>query len=337
VRLLLIGGTSFLGRHVAREAVARGWDVTTFNRGLSGADEAGVRAVRGDRGSESDLAAVSGTAYDVVVDTCGFVPAVVSLAAAALADSGAHYVFVSSLSATRTWPATPTPEEAPGQDCPPTAGPGDGDYGQLKAGCERAVAAAFPGSCTLVRAGLILGPHENVGRLPWWLTRAARGGEMLAPGDPDRPLQLVDARDLATFLLDVGAARAAATVNATGPAGAATMGSLLGDCVAVTGGAATLTWVPDDVVLGAGVEPWTELPLWMPPGTDGDAVWDAATGRATALGLRTRPVTETVRDTWAWLRDVGGPPEPPPRDYLARLGIDPDKERSVLAGWTVGR
>ena len=331
MHLLLIGGTSFLGRHVATDALRRGWTVTTFNRGRSGPDVEGVEALRGDRDSAADLAQLSGRRFDVVVDTCGFVPRVVGRSAAALAGSGAHYVFVSSISATTTWPGQPTPDGGPGQDCPADAGPDDGDYGRLKAGCERAVTDVFGGRCTVARAGLILGPHENVGRLPWWLDRIARGGEVLAPGSPGTAMQLVDARDVAAFLLDSAADGRGGTYNVTGPRGNATMGGWLHDCVAVTGSDAELTWVDDETLLAHDVQPWTELPLWMPRGQDGDHVWDADTGAAQAAGLRCRPVTETVRDTWAWLRAGGRAPEQPPHAHLTRHGIAPDKERRILA------
>ena len=331
MRLLIIGGTSFLGRATAEEALRRGHSVTTFNRGRSDPDVPGVEALRGDRTSDADLSQLAGRGFDAVVDTCGFVPEAVGRSSAVLRDSAAFYAYVSSMSATTTWPSATTPDDAPRQDCPVDAGPDDGDYGRLKAGCERAVADAFGDRALVVRAGLIIGPHENVGRLPWWLTRIAQGGEVLAPGDPDVPMQLVDARDLAAFMLDAAQARTGGTVNATGPRGNATMGSWLGDCVTSTGSGATLTWVADDLLLEHDVEPWTELPLWMPPGQGADHVWDSDTAEAQRLGLRTRPVSDTVRDTWAWLQEAGDVPEQPPRRYLGSHGIDPGKEARVLA------
>jgi len=334
MRLLIIGGTSFLGRAVAEEALRRGDEVTTFNRGRSGPDVDGVEALRGDRATEDDLAVLAGRSFDVVVDTCGFVPQVVGRSVRVLQDSGAHYIFVSSISATPTWPGAPTPDGLDGQPCASDAGPEDGDYGVLKAGCERAVTEAFGDCSTIARAGLIIGPHENVGRLPWWLGRIAAGGEVLAPGDPDLPLQLIDARDLGAFLLDSGTSGTPGTFNVTGPRGNATMGSWLGDAVAATGSDARLTWVDDAFLLEREVEAWTELPLWMPRGQDGDHVWDADTGAAERAGLRVRPVTETVRDTWAWMQGGGRAAKDPPQAHLARHGIDPDKERRILADWS---
>lgn len=332
MRLLLIGGTSFLGRATAEDALARGWQVTTFNRGKSGADVDGVEALRGDRDDDEALRQLAGRSFDVVVDTCGFVPRVVGKSVRALAGSGAHYVFVSSISATTTWPALPTPEGLDGQACASDAGPDDGDYGVLKAGCERAVTEAFGDRSTVARAGLILGPHENVGRLPTWLLRMARGGEVLAPGDPDVPTQLVDARDLARFLLDCGEHGTTGTFNATAPPASSTYGELLRHCADVTASGARLTWVADDLLVEHEVEPWTELPLWMPPGQGGDAVWQAATDRTEAAGMRIRPLRETVADTWAWLQ-VEGAPALPDRDYVRANGIDPEKEARILAAW----
>ena len=336
MKLLIIGGTSFLGRHTAVDALARGWEVTTFNRGKSAPDVDGVEALRGDRDDDSAVRQLAGREFDVVVDTCGFVPRVVAKSARALAESRAHYVFVSSISATTTWPGKPTPEGLDGQSCPSDAGPDDGDYGKLKAGCERAVTEVFGERSTIARAGLIIGPYENIGRLPWWLTRIARGGEVLAPGDPEVPMQLVDARDLAAFMLDAGQNRTAGTFNATAPTGNATFRSWLADCVHATGSDPTLTWVDDKVLLDHEVEPWTELPLWMPfglPEGDGDAVWQADTGRTQEAGMRNRPVRETVADTWAWMQAAGHLPDQPDRGYLGRQGIDPEKEQRILAAW----
>jgi 2'-hydroxyisoflavone reductase len=333
MRLLVIGGTSFLGRATVEEALRRGESVTTFNRGQSGPDVPGVAALRGDRSSDTDLAQLAGREFDAVVDTCGFVPEVVGRSAAVLSrgrSADAFYAFVSSMSATTTWPHSPTPDDAPGQACPADAGPDAGDYGKLKAGCERAVTDVYGDRALVVRAGLILGPHENVSRLPWWLQRVARGGEVLAPGDPDVRMQLVDARDLAAFMLGCAQRGTGGTVNATGPQGNATMRGWLEDCVDVTGSDATLTWVPDDLLLEHRVEVWTELPLWMAPGQEADHVWSAETGKAQRLGLRSRPVAETVADTWAWLRDEG-PAAKPDRDYVADHGIDPEKEQRILA------
>ena len=162
----------------------------------------------------------------------------------------------------------------------------------------------------------------------------AAGGKVLAPGDPDLPLQLIDARDLGAFLLDSGTSGTPGTFNVTGPRGNATMGSWLGDAVTATGSDARLTWVDDAFLLEREVQAWTELPLWMPRGQAGDHVWDADTGAAERAGLRVRPVTQTVRDTWTWMQGGGRAAEDPPHAHLARHGIEPDKEHRILADWS---
>jgi 2'-hydroxyisoflavone reductase len=333
MRLLIIGGTSFLGRAAAVEALRRGDTVTTFNRGQSAPDVEGVEALRGDRSDGVALEQLAGRDFDGVIDTCGFVPRVIGKATRVLAETVGHYAFVSSISASGTWPGAVARDDDEGPPCASDAGPDDGDYGVLKAGCERAVREAFGDRSLIARAGLILGPHENVGRLNWWLSRMSRGGEVLAPGDPEQEMQLIDARDLAAYLLDSIENHTSGTYNVSAPPGNATMGGWLGDAAQAVGSHADLTWVDDEFLLEQEVEAWTELPLWSPI-ADPDAahVWNADTSGAAKTGLRCRPVTETVTDTWAWMRanDVQ------PRDDAGRFGvngIDPDKERHILAAW----
>lgn len=332
MKLLILGGTAFLGRATAEEAIRRGFDVTTFNRGQTGPDVAGVEALRGDRDSDDDLAQLTRRSFDGVVDTCGFVPRVVGKSARLLAGSGAHYAYVSSISAVASWPANPALDGEEGRPCPSDAGLDDGDYGILKAGCERAVTEVFGDRSTIVRAGLILGPHENVGRLTWWLRRMERGGEVLAPGVPHRPMQLIDARDIARFMLDSIERGTPGTFNVTGRAGNATMGSWLADAAAAVGSDVRLTWVDDDFLVGQDVEPWTDLPLWMPPGQDGDHAWHAETAAAQRAGLTTRPVSETVRDTWAWMAATGLRSDDPDGRF-GNNGIAPAREEQLLEAW----
>jgi len=291
MRTLILGGTVFLGRHVAAEALSRGHELTLFTRGLHGGDlfpEA--EHLHGDR--TSDLSALRGREWDVVVDTSGYRAEDVAASSALLGD--AHLVFVSSLNAYPGWP-----EQAVDEDSPVWS-EGE-DYGPQKAASERAAEAALPGRVAAVRAGLLCGPHDNVFRLPWWVRRIAAGGRVPAPGDPGQPIQLIDARDLATWMLDLGERRVAGAFNGTAPAGHATFGEVLDAAVSATGSGAELAWIPDGRLQAAGVEPWTELPLWLPePGT-----WTAGTERAQASGLRCRPIADTVADVWAWLRDGG--------------------------------
>ncbi|GGK73000.1 reductase [Sphaerisporangium melleum] len=330
----MIGGSVFLGRAIVAEALQRGHDVTTFNRGRSGDDLPGVTAVRGDREDPGDLRALAtGREWDAVVDVCGYTPRVVAESARALSGHAGTYAFLSSISAIATWPAEQADESSPLYECSPDAGPDDGDYGTLKAGCERAVEQYFTGNSLIIQPGLILGPRESVGRLPWWLRRVARGGRVLAPGDPDTPMQLIDARDIAAFTLDQAAKGVGDRFITTGPAGNTTFGRWLGDCVAVTGSDAELVWVPDAFLSGYEIGVWQELPLWMPASPEDANVWKVSAAKAEAAGLRCRPVSETVRDTWEWLRD--GDQAELERRYPSwrRHGIAPDKEERILADW----
>ncbi|HET8754592.1 MAG TPA: NAD-dependent epimerase/dehydratase family protein [Solirubrobacteraceae bacterium] len=294
MRILILGGTVFLGRHVVDAALARGHDVTVFTRGVHPVPP-GVEHRTGDRAG--DLSALDRGEWDAVLDTSGYQAADVRRLAERLADRAGHYVFVSSVNVYPAWPAEPVDEDSPVWES------GD-DYGAQKALSERALEAALPARVATVRAGLICGPHDNVFRLPWWVRRIARGGRVPAPGAPGRPVQLVDARDLAAFMLDLGERRLAGAFNGTAPAGQQTMGEVLDAAVAATGSGAELVWVPDERLQAAEVEPWVELPLWIPaaefPGT-----WQVGTERAQAAGLRCRPVAQTVADVWSWLRAGG--------------------------------
>ncbi|TQS27160.1 NAD-dependent epimerase/dehydratase family protein [Microbispora sp. KK1-11] len=332
MKILVLGGSLFLGRAYVTEARRRGHEVTTFNRGLSGPDEPGVEAVRGDRTRAADLERLAGgRRWDAVVDTSGQQPSDVLLSAGLLREHADHYTFVSSIHAFTDWGTLPVNEDSPTYDCPADTPAGQPPGNQLKAGCERAVLERFGASRSLVlNCGLLVGPHEDVGRLLWWLERTARGGEVLAPGDPGRALQLIDARDFAVFGLDLLEQGTAGRFLTTGPTGSTTMKGLLDACAEATGGTAELTWVPDDRLLAAGVEPWTELPLWTPDQPGWNAIWQADTSRAQAAGLRCRPIAETVRETWAWMRERG-PAAGPYLQGTTPLGIDPGKERKVLA------
>src|SRR5262245_38406050 len=238
MRLLVLGGTWFLGRVLVNDALRRGFDVTTFNRGRSGADVPGVEVVRGDRENAEDLKRlVADREWDAVIDTGGYIPKVVGQAAQALAGRTGGYVFVSTVSVYTGWPDEPLTEDSAVFDCAPDA---DGSrqrelgwyaYGTYKAGAERAAWQVFGDAVLIVRPGVILGPYEYVGRLPWWLGRAARGGRMLAPGDPGRTIQPIDVRDVAAFILDCLARKAAGVFNLAAPLDAATMGEFIGACV----------------------------------------------------------------------------------------------------------
>ncbi|MFJ9411703.1 NAD-dependent epimerase/dehydratase family protein [Streptomyces sp. NPDC101393] len=328
MRLLILGGTEFVGRAVTEAALARGWQVTVFHRGHH-SPPAGAAALHGDRGDAAGLAALEGGAWDAVVDTWSGAPTAVRDAARLLAGRAGGYAYVSSRSV-YTYPA-PAGLDATG---PVVAGsPDDGDaddYARAKRGGELAAVDAFGDRALLVRAGLILGPYENIGRLPWWLGRIARGGPVLAPGPRELELQYIDARDLAEWTLDALQGGLGGAYDLVSEPGHTTMGELLESCAAVTGSDAELRWTAPQEVLAAGIEPWRELPIWLPPGEMHDAMHRADVTKTLTAGLRCRPVGETVADTWAWLRSIGGAaPQRPDRPVV---GLAPEKEAALLAG-----
>jgi 2'-hydroxyisoflavone reductase len=328
MRLLVLGGSSFVGRAVVEDGVRRGWSVATFNRGTRPAVDAAVEPLIGDRLVPADLAVLRDRDWDVVVDTWSGAPRAAADSAAVLRERAGIYAYVSSGSVYAPPPPIGGDESSPTVDASPDAT--EGDYPELKRGAELAIERAFGDRALFARAGTILGPHEDVGRLPWWLLRMHRGGEVLAPGPPELPIQYVDARDLAAWMLDAAAAGRAGAYNVVRRAGEETMGSLLDACRAVAGAPdASLTWVEPELVLAAGIEPWSELPVWLPPDHEYRGMHAADVERVHADGLRTRPLLETVSDTWAWLRSTGlRPPQRPDRDPP---GVDPAKEAAALA------
>ncbi|MQA84161.1 MAG: NAD-dependent epimerase/dehydratase family protein [Streptosporangiales bacterium] len=323
MRLLVLGGTRFVGRTLVEEAVRRGHSVTTLARGVSGDPPPGVESLHGDRTKEADLEVLRGREWDAAVDTSVLAPRHVGATARLLADQVGHYVYVSTVSVYPDFGGQPVDEASEVYECPADAV--DVDYGPGKAGAERAVQEAFSGRALIVRPGVILGPYESPGRLLWWLRRIARGGQVLAPGSPDRAVRFVDVRDLAVWMLDNARRRLPGVVNVPGPRDTTTMGELLGLCVEATGSRAELVWLDDATLTEADVQPWTELPFWVPAGSGFGAWTDISDERARLAGIRYHPVRGTVFDTWRWLRGV---PEP---SLAPDLGLDPDKERRLLA------
>ncbi|MFE7902104.1 SDR family oxidoreductase [Streptomyces sp. NPDC057424] len=336
MRILMLGGTEFVGRAVVEAALGRGRDVTVFHRGRHDAPP-GVRSLLGDRTAPGGLAALADDPgeWDVVVDTWSAAPSAVRDTARLLRGRAGRYVYVSSCSVYAWAPPAGYDEDAPlvegaSADAEQTA------YPQDKRGGELAVLDAFGADrSVLVRSGLILGPYENVGRLPWWLGRTARGGPVLAPGPRELPLQYVDVRDLAGWILLAAERELSGPYNLASPQGHTTMGELLDTCVRVTGGGAELRWTEPGVILEAGIEPWTELPVWVPPGSDlHDALHSADVSRTVGAGLVCRPVEETVADTWRWLQDIGG--VAPQRPDRTGKGLDPEVEAKVIASGAGG-
>jgi 2'-hydroxyisoflavone reductase len=332
VDVLVLGGSVFLGRAVVDEALALGANVTVFNRGISGPTPEGARQLTGDRTDPDSIAALRGATYDLVVDTSGYVPADVTLSAETLAPTCAHYAFVSSINVFPSWPAEARYEDLGAHSGNPDAIRADvpdefseaGSYGWLKAGCELAAQRAFgPERTSILRGGSIVGPHDGeVGRLPAWLARVARGGEVLVPSTADDPISLIDARDLAAFALR----RAPGEFETAGPPRRDTRGGLMAACREATGSDARFSYVGDEWLAEQDVVPWTEIPLWAP---DAPGLFAHDTAAAQAPGLTWRPLLDTVRDTWAWQRALPDGWQPTARTS----GLAADKERELLARW----
>jgi 2'-hydroxyisoflavone reductase len=284
--LLVLGGSAFVGRALVSEAVARDWEVTTFNRGTSSWTLPGVEALHGDRLAPHGLAQLRGREWDLVVDTWSAAPRVVRDSARALRDHAGRYAYISSGSV-----YTPTPPR-----------------GALE---SAETVAADPA---------------------WWLARMARGGEILCPGPADLGIQYVDARDLAGFVIEASSAGHSGPFNVVSRQGHATMGSLLRAYHCAAGATdGVLTWIDPQTIAAAGIEPWSELPIWIPPGHEYSGMHDANVDRAYRAGLQCRPVTDTVLDTWRWFSALNT--APPVRAGLPTPGLDTDRERQALAAW----
>ena len=307
MRLLVVGGTGWLGGQVVAHALAAGHQVATLTRGVSGEPPSGARALVADRDSADEVGrALAGHRFDAVVDTSGYTVDGARATARHLADVEA-YAFVSSISAYRGWPPGPVR----GTDDPTFTEVSD-EYGPTKAESERVLSAALDGRLLVARAGLVVGPGDPTGRLGWWLGRMRAGGPVVVPVDAwHQPVAFVDVRDLAGWLVESVAQGRAGVVNAVGDAGMTTYGHLLEVCRDVVGADARrpVTWVERDdaALLAAGVERWTHLPFWL-PADEARTVWQVDASSARAAGLPSRPIEETVRDLWAWLRDQPSPP-----------------------------
>jgi 2'-hydroxyisoflavone reductase len=335
MRLLVLGGTVFLGRHVVEAALARGDDVTLFNRGRHSPELfPGVEKLRGDR--DGDLSALADRTWDAVVDTCGYFPRVVAASASELADRVAHYTFISSASVYADFSRPGLDETAPTHEVAPDAPEQLGSpeaYGGFKAAAEREVERIYPGRAVNVRAGLIVGPHDPTNRFTYWVARIARGGEVLAPEPRHQRVQFVDARDLAEWVLRLADERRAGTFNATGEP--VTLDAFLSEVRAATRSDARLTWIDERFLLDAGLEPFQDVPLWLAPTHDPSFAHflDLDASRAVEAGLTFRPLAETVRDTLAWAKSAEATG---PKDVgvaMTPAGLPAERERELLDLW----
>jgi 2'-hydroxyisoflavone reductase len=338
LKLLFLGGTGFLGPATVELALARGYEVTLFNRGKTNPDLfPGVEKLRGDRHEPESLKVLEGRRWDAVIDNTAYVPAHAEASARLLADCVRQYVLISSVSVYADFSTPYADETAPVIELTEeeiasvkTIRESLAHYGGMKALCELAAEAALPGRTTNIRPGLIVGPRDRSDRFTYWPVRVVRGGEVLAPGDGTDPIQLIDVRDLAAWILHCIETEVFGVFNAISPAGQLTMAGMLYGIRAAFVTDARFTWVDADFLETAGVSAWTDLPVWVPAVGEYAGFHLSSTAKAVAAGLTFRPLAETARDTYAWHR------ENRPADYAfgdGRAGLSPQREAEVLKAW----
>jgi 2'-hydroxyisoflavone reductase len=327
--LLILGGTGFIGPPLTEEALKRGWKVTHFNRGKTAADGvANVETLIGDRKGQLD--ALRGRHWDAMVDDTGYIPKYVLMSAQLLAPAVGYCLFISSISAYASF-ARPNDEHSPTgvlKD-PQTEQVTDETYGPMKALCEQYSAAAFKGRISIVRPGYIVGPGDRTDRFTYWPVRASRGGEMLAPGTARDPIQVIDVRDLAAWMMRLVESRTGGYFNAISDPGAFTMGELVSTSIAASPRAGTrATWVPEDFLAAHWKAEELDLPPWAPSKGEDAAASLSATDAARRSGLKVRPLQDTVRDTLAWFQTL-----PQERQAKLKAGLDPAREAETLRLW----
>jgi 2'-hydroxyisoflavone reductase len=328
LRILVLGGTGFLGPHTVRAALANGHEVTLFNRGRTNPGLfPDLEKLKGDR--DGDLEALKGRTWDAVIDTSGYVPRIVGLSVERLRDSADRYLFVSTLSVYASL-ATPGIDEtaAVGRLDDPKTETIDGEtYGPLKALCEEVVNRGFPDRATVIRPGLIVGPGDPTDRFTYWPVRVSAGGDVLAPGDGLDPVQVIDARDLGKWMVACLETQVAGVYNANSPRGVMDMKGLLETCRMVSGSDARFVWASRQFLEARGVQAFSDMPVWVPRASEFAAAADADVSRAEAAGLTVRSMRSTVADTLAWFRESRGP------EAKLRAGLTPARQKALLAAW----
>jgi len=329
LRILILGGTGFIGPHMVSEALRRGHDVTLFNRGRTN-DKLFPDLVTliGDR--DNGLDSLKGHSWDVVVDNSGYVPRHVADSARLLASAASHYVYVSTISVYASL-ATPINEDAPLARIEDESVEEitNETYGPLKALCEKRAAREFgEDRLAILRPTYICGPGDRTDRYTYWPARTLRGGEMIWPGTPADKIQIIDVRDLANFTIDICENRTVGTFNTCSPGGSFNMGDLLEDSLAVTAADMTPVWVDYDFILSQDTGEGNSFPIWSPPLPEHAGSADVSGERALAQGLENRPTRETARDTVTWWKTL-----PAERTEKMRAGLSPDIETKLLEAW----
>lgn len=325
MKLLILGGTRFLGRAIVEAAMAKGNEITLFHRGQTNPDlfpEA--EHILGDR--DGDLDGLAGGRWDAVIDTCGYVPRIVEQSVRFLAPHVGHYTFISSLSVYADPSQTNMAEDAQVsviEDETVEEITGE-TYGALKALCENVVEDIMGERGLSVRSGLIVGPHDPTDRFTYWPARLDRGGEVLAPGAPDSPVQFIDVRDIAAWTLQATEQALSGPYNVTGPATRLTMGELVAACQQAASRPSEQTWVSDSFLQAHNVAPYTEMPLWVPAEYAGYGTFNIE--KALASGITYRALEATVKDTLAWHATR-------PTDHEWRAGLSSEREAELLSAW----
>lgn len=321
MNLLILGGTQFVGRHITEQALERGHTVTLFNRGKTNQELfPNVEKIIGNR--DGGLDALQGRTWDAVLDVNGYLPRLVNASAQALRAAVTQYIYISTLSVYADFGRQGQTEDAPlAQLSDPATEIIDGEtYGALKALCERAVQENFPERNTILRLSYIVGPHDHTDRWTYWMRRIAQGGEMLAPGQPDAPMQFTDARDVASFTLHVAGHEIRGIYNVVGPAVRLTWGECFETAKRVSGADTTFTWVSQEFLSQQKLDP-NALPMFAPSGESG--IFTFENRHAISRGLEFRALDETIRDTLEWDRAHGKP----------KAGLSPEQERALLDKW----
>jgi 2'-hydroxyisoflavone reductase len=338
MKILILGGSRFLGKAMVEEGLKRGHDITIFNRGNNKEGLSDVEQLIGDR--EGDVSQLKNRDWDVVMDTCGFAPRHMSKMAAVLGDNIEHYTYISSISVYKDWIPHSISEDYPLQSM--TQGQlkevEEGRvspyeyYGALKALCEAEAETYWPGRVLHIRAGQLVGPFDYTDRLPYWVQRVAEGGNIVVPGRTDRPIQLIDVKDIAAWVFDMAAKRKAGTFNMTGPDYTLTMEQLLSTCKEVTQSNAQFVWTDEKFILDQKIQPWTEMPLWIPEyfPLDGETgPWKGSfcisIEKAVDAGLSFRPLENTIYDVYQW--------EKTRQNTERKAGISREREEELLKVW----
>lgn len=337
LRILILGGTGFIGPYQVRYAVERGHHVTVFNRGQRESDlPAAVEHLRGDR--NDDLSALKGRDWDVVIDNPTTLPFWVRDAASLLRDHADHYIFISTISVysdfstpgmDETTPLAEYTGDDPMAETLETFRASQGRlYGPLKALSEQEAERWFPGRTTVIRPGLIVGPNDPSDRFTYWPVRVARGGEVLAPGTSADPVQVIDARDLSEWTIRMAERKATGIYNATGPARTMGIGQMLRAMEPLAREPVSFTFVDADFLASQQVRPWSDMPAWVPADGPSPGLLQVSIRRALDQGLTYRPIADTARDTLAWFRSL-----PAERQANLMAGLSAEREAEVLRAW----